>query len=104
MSRSVLSASMQGRLEGAVHASERQYVFNTLAASPWPTDANDAARAAEISAYWVAFARSGDPNGEGRPIWPAYDGASDVLMNFTNDGPRPQGTPNAGPLNAISGH
>lgn len=98
---SVLSGSMRGRLPGAPHASERQYVFRTLAASTWPTDANDEARAAEISAYWVAFARTGDPNGEGRPAWPRYDPGADLLLNFTNDGPTAQRTPDAASLDAI---
>ena len=51
---------------GATHASDRQYVFQTLAHSPWPTDARDAALAKTISAYWVAFARTSDPNGDRR--------------------------------------
>jgi para-nitrobenzyl esterase len=86
---------------GAIHASDRQYVFQTLDASPWPTDANDAEQAKAISAYWVAFARTGDPNGGGRPAWPAY-GASDRLLRFTNDGPKAEATPDAKALDLIS--
>jgi para-nitrobenzyl esterase len=29
--------------------------------------------AAEISTYWVNFARSGNPNGTGVPPWPAFE-------------------------------
>ncbi len=86
---------------GAIHASDRQYVFQTLNASPWPTDDNDAAQAAAISAYWVAFAKTGDPNGGGRPNWPVY-GASDVLMDFTNAGPVAKTTPDQKVLDQIS--
>ncbi len=90
---------------GAIHASDRQYVFQTLNASPWPTDANDAEQASLVSAYWVAFARAGDPNGgarsDGRPAWPAY-GASDQLMRFTNAGPQAEITADAPALDLIS--
>jgi para-nitrobenzyl esterase len=86
---------------GAVHASDRQYVFDNLGASTWPTDGRDAAQAKTISAYWVAFARTGNPNGSGRPAWPRY-GPGDGLMNFTNDGPVPEKTPDAAALDLIT--
>ncbi len=98
---SVLSAAAPKMLKGAPHASDRQYVFQTLGASPWPTDARDAALARTISAYWVAFAKTGDPNGPGRPEWPRYDG-HDRLLNFTNDGPVAMTTPDAAGLDAIT--
>ena len=86
---------------GAVHASDRQYVFDNLGASTWPTDARDAALAKTISAYSVAFARTGNPNGSGRPAWPRYE-PSDLLMNFTNDGPVAEKTPDAAALDLIA--
>ncbi len=98
----VLSAGAPKALKGAVHASDRQYVFQTLAASPWPTDARDAALASTISAYWVAFAKTGDPNGAGRPAWPRYD-TGDRLLEFTNAGPVAKVTPDAAALDAIAG-
>ncbi len=99
---SVVSAGAPKMLQGgAVHASDRQYVFRNLNASPWPTDARDEALAKTISAYWVAFAKTGDPNGEGRPHWPAYN-SKDMLLNFTNDGPVAEVTPDAHALDAIA--
>jgi para-nitrobenzyl esterase len=99
---SVVSAGAPKILQGgAVHASDRQYVFQTLKQSPWPTDARDEALAKTISAYWVAFAKTGDPNGEGRPRWPAYN-SKDMLLNFTNDGPVAEVTPDAHALDAIA--
>jgi len=98
---SVLSAAAPKMLTGAPHASDRQYVFQTLNASPWPTDARDAALAKTISAYWVAFAKTGDPNGPGQPAWPRYD-ASDQLIDFTNDGPVAKTTPDAAILEMIA--
>ena len=99
---SVVSAAAPKALQGgAVHASERQYVFRTLNASDWPTDSNDVILAAQMSAYWTGFARTGDPNGEHRPVWPRYDGR-DRLLNFTNNGPVAEKTPDAAALDLIA--
>jgi carboxylesterase type B len=35
-----------------------------------------------ISSYWVSFARSGDPNGAGRPAWPAYRPDAPALLTL----------------------
>jgi para-nitrobenzyl esterase len=100
---SFLSASMRGVLKGAPHASERQYVFETLNASTWPTAEADKPVAAAMSAYWADFARRGDPNGGGRPLWPAYSAAKDQLLDFTGDGPVASKVPLSAVLDAISG-
>jgi para-nitrobenzyl esterase len=97
--------SEKAPFKGAIHASDREYVFDTLNASPWPTSANDAAQAKTISAYWVDFAKTGDPNGarpseSGRPLWPRYDGG-DQLIDFTNAGPVAKPTPDAQVLDAV---
>ena len=101
---SVLSPAVRSTLKGAVHASERQYVFETLNASPWPTGDQDKAAAQVMSAYWATFARTGDPNGAGRPAWPAYSAAEDRLLDFTNDGPMAEKVPLAERLDAIAAH
>jgi para-nitrobenzyl esterase len=98
---SVVPDSAPKEFKGAFHASDRQYVFQTLNASPWPTGPRDVALARTISAYWVAFAKTGDPNGPGRPRWPRYD-ARDRLLNFTNDGPVAMKTPDGAALDAIA--
>ena len=73
---------------GAPHATEIPFVFDTVAARYGKALAPaDKATAEAANAYWVNFARTGDPNGKGLPHWPRYSAASDELMNFTLTGP-----------------
>ena len=81
---------------------ERQYVFQTLSASPFPTDANDAIQAAAMSAYWAAFAGKGDPNGDGRTIWPRFGAGAGAIIEFTNEGVRPAEIPRRPAIDALS--
>lgn len=97
----VVSAAMTEPHTGATHASERQYVFDTLSASPWPTDARDQAAAEVIGGYWTDFAKSGDPNSEGRPAWPDLRLEPDRLLEFTNDGPVVRAVPDAERLDLL---
>jgi para-nitrobenzyl esterase len=72
---------------GAPHATEIPYVFDTVAAKYGDgLKDRDREMARTANAYWANFARTGDPNGPGLPVWPRYDPAKDVLMNFSADG------------------
>jgi para-nitrobenzyl esterase len=85
---SYVAESLRKQWKGAPHATEIPFVFDTVAARYTKDLAPaDEATAKAALAYWVAFARTGNPDGEGRPHWPAYDANDDQLMNFTNDGP-----------------
>jgi para-nitrobenzyl esterase len=65
---------------GAIHTAEIPYTLNNATPS-WT--AADRALAETMTSYWVNFAKSGDPNGPGLPVWPAFkDGASAELMIF----------------------
>ncbi|MDR3512468.1 MAG: carboxylesterase family protein [Caulobacteraceae bacterium] len=80
--------AMRGKVPGAPHSAEINLVFaNQDRVSMFGEGPDDAAMADLMHAYWIAFARTGDPNGQGRPVWPAYSASGDVLMDFTNEGP-----------------
>src|SRR3954469_21188562 len=76
------------RQRGAYHSAEITFVFGR----PHPlqpsagTTAYDSTVAEAMSDYWVAFARSGDPNAapaKGKwPVWPRYRGADDALLEI----------------------
>ena len=58
---------------GAYHGAELWYVFNTLHTRPWPWTEWDRQLADMMTAYWVNFARGGDPNDGALPAWPPFD-------------------------------
>jgi para-nitrobenzyl esterase len=67
----------------ATHVSEILYVFGHLDGSRTWTD-TDRRVADAMSSYWVNFARSGDPNGNGLTKWPVYDGKNPSVMVLGN--------------------
>ncbi len=42
-----------------------------------------------MQAYWLAFARTGNPNAAGLPAWPRYDLRTRSYLAFVNGGPQP---------------
>ena len=57
---------------GASHYAELWYVFDHLDQEPWRWSTADRNVAEEISSYWVNFAKSGNPNDQDLPRWPAF--------------------------------
>jgi para-nitrobenzyl esterase len=85
---SYVAESMRKQWPGAPHATEIPFVFDTVAAryEKGLTEA-DRATAQAANAYWVNFAKTGNPNGQGVPEWPAYSPGADKLMDFSPTGP-----------------
>jgi len=80
---------LRGVTAGAPHGAEIPYVFGVLDrlrnVGRQTTDA-DRALSKTVIDYWTSFAKTGDPNGPGRPNWPKRD-ASGALLAFTDAGP-----------------
>ncbi|MEJ5368200.1 MAG: carboxylesterase family protein [Bryobacteraceae bacterium] len=80
---SYVAESMRKEWPGAPHATEIPYVFNTVKVKYGEKLAPaDQAMADLVHAYWVDFVKKGDPNGSGRPAWPACDPACDTVLEF----------------------
>ncbi len=89
--------------DGAVHASEIPYVFDTVKARYGSAlTPEDEKAALNMHAYWVQFAKTGTPNPSGLPPWPQYSAGTDKLMNFTADGPHPEVDARKARLDAIA--
>lgn len=81
----VVAPSVSERLNGAPHASERAYIFNTLQALGWGTDERDAAMARELADRWVAFAKAGKPATKSA-LWPRMKRDQANILSITRDG------------------
>lgn len=91
---SYVAESMRSKWPGAPHATEIPFVFDTVSAK-YGKDLtpSDEKIAQAMNSYWVAFAKTGDPSTGNTPAWPRYSPASDMLMNFTADGPIAEADP-----------
>lgn len=99
---SYVASSLRASVRGALHATEIPFVFATVRAKyEGATTAEDEAMGEAMNAYWVAFARSGDPNGDDRPRWPRFVPAEDALMEFAVGGPVARPDPFKARLDAV---
>ena len=86
---SYVAESLRKALPGAPHATELPFVFDTAEARYGAKlTAADKAAAQAANAYWAAFAKSAEPRAPGGPDWPRYDAKTDLILDFTNDGPK----------------
>ena len=66
---------LPGDDRGAWHSSDLWYWFGTLGNSWRPMEEKDYALSDQMTDYLTNFAKTGNPNGEGLPVWnPASDG------------------------------
>lgn len=91
---SYVAESMRSKWPGAPHATEIPFVFDTVKAKYGKDLApNDEKIAEDMLSYWVAFAKTGDPSTGNTPAWPRYSPTTDMLLNFTTDGPIAEADP-----------
>jgi len=70
---------------GAYHAAEIPYVFDTVdLVSATGVQPKDRELAQAMSAAWLRFAQTGDPNGANLPKWPPYSQSTDQHQEFGN--------------------
>ena len=72
-----------GATYGAVHGVDVGYTFNYF---PEPVEwrPSDYELSETLIDFWTNFAKTGDPNGEGLPVWPAYDPETPEVMSFAD--------------------
>jgi para-nitrobenzyl esterase len=89
--------------DGANHASEISYVFGNLGGFGGANGPEDKVLSELMSSYWVNFAKNGNPNGPGLPVWPAFDEREQKTMIFDKtSGARPH--PNLDQLKAFDAY
>jgi para-nitrobenzyl esterase len=65
---------------GAFHSAEIVYALDNLFSLHRPWEDVDRKLASTMSALWVNFIRTGDPNGPGLPNWPTYQPSTKMEM------------------------
>lgn len=95
---SYVPSSMKERMKyGPGHGTDISYVFDNLGTGgfgppPPPPTPEDKEVARIMHAYWVNFAKTGNPNGAGLPNWPVYSPKSNQILDVQPDG-KPVGKP-----------
>lgn len=69
-----IPASSEATRFGAFHTGEVPYAYGNLHTVDRPYEAADHDISKVMLAYWVNFATTGNPNGNGLPAWPAFSG------------------------------
>jgi len=86
---------------GSPHGQEVAYVFQHL--NPQQASKSDLVVSDAMASYWTNFAKYGNPNEAGLPIWPAFSDANPVVMHF-NQTPTIGSVPSADALKVLDSY
>ncbi len=92
---SYVPAAVRERVRyGAGHGSEVAYVFNQLKGRRGMAEItpDDQKVGQLLNSYWVNFAKNGNPNQPGLPLWPVYSLQKEEILDIETDG-KPVGKP-----------
>ena len=94
-----VQTNLRDELPGACHGIELPFMFGTVSEHPeyqrpkqWSDNVltdEDLIWGDRFRAYWLNFAKTGNPNGPGLPEWPEYEPATDLTM-VLSEVPGPQ--------------
>ena len=88
---------------GMAHGMDVPYVFQTLNRQDAKLTPGDFAISDTVSTYWTNFAKRGDPNGPGVPVWPRYTDGDRPVMYF-HDEAKPGPVPSAAALEVLDSY
>jgi para-nitrobenzyl esterase len=66
---------------GAFHSADVQYLFNRNGV-PAAFTAEQKQLSQAMVSYWTQFAKTGDPNSAGQPLWAPYNAATDLRLSL----------------------
>lgn len=70
---------------GAFHSAEFGYALHTLKFWDRPFSEIDFKLEETMSSYWVNFAKTGNPNGNGLPFWPEFNNNHPEIINLGDE-------------------
>jgi len=74
---------------GSFHSLELAYVFHAFHDPAWDWlhfEDGDLKLSNTIEDYWTNFAKNGDPNGDGQPVWQPWNNGREPYIDFLNPG------------------
>lgn len=81
--------------KGAAHASEIRYAFGHLGQDPDAKPSEEESILSDVMIkYWTNFAKTGDPNGDGLPLWPVFADGEETVMYLKGSESHPVAVPN----------